>query len=949
MHYVNCKWDRNVCTLRQLQGDDDGLHDDEDSELEYDALNDETFGGAIKGNWEDLHENLVQLDRTRDIDDGDEHPVDLTGLTSNKHSGEGNRNDFFSLGESLLSLTSRNRRLIRVRCRSPPPLFVAEQDLLRMGLRNMPSANYDDCESRITLDPSVWAPPPPPVTRAVPNTGPGHGGHGNMFGVPDPSAMRGSFPGMFPPQQQPQRMNSGPKMCTLEDIERNMRSQPTPGQSNGHPNNNMGMEVNNLFPPNSGGGSLNAPSRLPPGFGPQQQPPPPGPHMPHNNFGPHPPFPPPMNQQHPQQRHGALQGYPPMMPPMPPSGPLSPNHYNKRLVMEIQQTHPLLAFNRMGHPGMPPPGHPMFLQQQAQNLLGAPLHHHGGMHPMHHPHHPGMPPMQPNHPPHHPGMMNGGHKRAYSPMRGGARDGNLSLTRQLNGEPQDGEVVRDEYRNLMTPRAKQWLIGIQLLQLNTETPYIDDYYYAVYKERLLKGRRENKCHKDNQLNHPFSQPQGHAQLVLQSIGNRNHQNNRNNIGGGGRDRKMSESSRNGGDGKGGAGSQGGGGGNNNDQQQTPRTYTPLQFENSLGKLQCGSVTAPRKIIDMEIMAAEAGSGGGGAGGGNLEVTAQRKCRQMLLHIETLYRVVLKLEDLKNPTAIEAFALLREKKERERKIALDQELWRALEVAAAAPAGAVTPTTTTTPTTMTVTKPIGTAPGGGRLNIDSAQQGDEKGRLGEETLEELLRVLVQGLALEKVVGMMAVRKGRSCLQRAMAQLVDLSNDAVAVAAWQAWCGILMTVPLALKKDREETEVQLLTFASVLKRHVSTADLKQLQVLGQGIETKATVLMTTKVGTGQIQMRDSRIILYNHLSFFPSLSTDWRRSNHPAAEPCRGSAGHCQGHDQHDGAAGVERASGQPVRGRCRGHGGQQGAPAAADPLRQAIDAARESHCTPVALP
>lgn len=103
MHYVNCKWDRNVCTLRQLQGDDDGLHDDEDSELEYDALNDETFGGAIKGNWEDLHENLVQLDRTRDIDDGDEHPVDLTGLTSNKHSGEGNRNDFFSLGESLLS------------------------------------------------------------------------------------------------------------------------------------------------------------------------------------------------------------------------------------------------------------------------------------------------------------------------------------------------------------------------------------------------------------------------------------------------------------------------------------------------------------------------------------------------------------------------------------------------------------------------------------------------------------------------------------------------------------------------------------------------------------------------------------------------------------------------------------------------------------------------------
>lgn len=102
------KSDHNVCTPPQLQGDDDGLHDDEDSELEYDALNDETFGGAIKGNWEDLHENLVQLDRTRDTDDED--LADLTGLTSNKHSGEGNRNDFFSLGESL-SFTSRNLHL----------------------------------------------------------------------------------------------------------------------------------------------------------------------------------------------------------------------------------------------------------------------------------------------------------------------------------------------------------------------------------------------------------------------------------------------------------------------------------------------------------------------------------------------------------------------------------------------------------------------------------------------------------------------------------------------------------------------------------------------------------------------------------------------------------------------------------------------------------------------
>lgn len=94
-----------------LQGDDDGLRDDdEDSELEYDALNDETFGSAIKGDWENLHENLVQqLGRkiapntnADDDDDDDEDIDDLTGLPT-KNNGEGHgsgfRNDFHSLGK----------------------------------------------------------------------------------------------------------------------------------------------------------------------------------------------------------------------------------------------------------------------------------------------------------------------------------------------------------------------------------------------------------------------------------------------------------------------------------------------------------------------------------------------------------------------------------------------------------------------------------------------------------------------------------------------------------------------------------------------------------------------------------------------------------------------------------------------------------------------------------
>lgn len=38
---------------------------------------------------------------------------------------------------------------------------------------------------------------------------------------------------------------------------------------------------------------------------------------------------------------------------------------------------------------------------------------------------------------------------------------------------------QDEYAGLMSTREKQWLLNIQLLQLNTGTPYFDDFYYTV--------------------------------------------------------------------------------------------------------------------------------------------------------------------------------------------------------------------------------------------------------------------------------------------------------------------------------------------------------------------------------------------------------------------------------------------------------------------------------------
>lgn len=69
------------------------------------------------------------------------------------------------------------------------------------------------------------------------------------------------------------------------------------------------------------------------------------------------------------------------------------------------------------------------------------------------------------------------------------------------------------------------------------------------------------------------------------------------------------------------------------------------------------MTAPRKIIDMDVVGSESSSTTGPLNA-NFEVTTQRKSRQLLIHIESLYRVVLKLEDFENPTAIAAMLVIK---------------------------------------------------------------------------------------------------------------------------------------------------------------------------------------------------------------------------------------------------------------------------------------------------
>ena len=43
----------------------------------------------------------------------------------------------------------------------------------------------------------------------------------------------------------------------------------------------------------------------------------------------------------------------------------------------------------------------------------------------------------------------------------------------------DTNEAEDEYAGLMTKKEKDWIIKIQLFQLQTDNPYLDDYYFTV--------------------------------------------------------------------------------------------------------------------------------------------------------------------------------------------------------------------------------------------------------------------------------------------------------------------------------------------------------------------------------------------------------------------------------------------------------------------------------------
>ena len=68
-----------------------------------------------------------------------------------------------------------------------------------------------------------------------------------------------------------------------------------------------------------------------------------------------------------------------------------------------------------------------------------------------------------------------GHRGSYN-----SHYNSYNSHRQHQHHTENGSGEYDEYAGLMTTKEKQWLLNIQLLQLNTSQPYIDDYYYTVW-------------------------------------------------------------------------------------------------------------------------------------------------------------------------------------------------------------------------------------------------------------------------------------------------------------------------------------------------------------------------------------------------------------------------------------------------------------------------------------
>lgn len=67
-------------------------------------------------------------------------------------------------------------------------------------------------------------------------------------------------------------------------------------------------------------------------------------------------------------------------------------------------------------------------------------------------------------------------------------------------------VSWDSYSQIMTDKEKEWIIRLQMIQLQSENPHLDDYYYQVWL-----------CISSERLSHPFARFNCFLMLIFKCI------------------------------------------------------------------------------------------------------------------------------------------------------------------------------------------------------------------------------------------------------------------------------------------------------------------------------------------------------------------------------------------------------------------------------------------------
>uniref|UniRef100_A0A672FR57 Protein PAT1 homolog 1 n=1 Tax=Salarias fasciatus TaxID=181472 RepID=A0A672FR57_SALFA len=156
----------------------------------------------------------------------------------------------------------------------------------------------------------------------------------------------------------------------------------------------------------------------------------------------------------------------------------------------------------------------------------------------------------------------------------------LTQRMQSRGGPGGDRRSRDPYSNLMTQKEKEWVTKIQMMQLQSTDPYLDDYYYQNYYEKMEKRQERER---------DSSKKEHTTKLITPQVAKVEH------------------------------------------------TYRPVQFAGSLGKLTVSSVNNPRKMIDAVVTTRTDDEE-------KRDKQVWNKRRQVLYTVEKMYSLLLEVQD-----------------------------------------------------------------------------------------------------------------------------------------------------------------------------------------------------------------------------------------------------------------------------------------------------------------